>query len=146
MAGNDSVGRIVQSFDGGVVWECDTVPLSSGISYYSVVPFAVTGTGRLLAGVVDDSGFAGSSSLAYLELIPSSVIAPVISQEAFTIFPNPATTEIQIPSSEGKVSILDPLGRSYEVKQTSNMLDISSLPPGVYFVSDGQSRAKFVKE
>ncbi len=145
MAGNDSVGRIVQSFDGGADWECDTVPLSSGIPYYSVVPFAVTGSGRLLAGVADDSGFLGSSSLAYLEQVPSSVNTPSDLPEN-TVFPDPATNEIQITSSEGNISILDPLGRSYEIKQTANTLDISALPPGVYFVSDGIRRAKFVKE
>jgi photosystem II stability/assembly factor-like uncharacterized protein len=152
MAGNDSVGRIVQSFDGGAHWECDTVPLSSGIPYHNVMPFAVTGSGRLLAGIVDDSGFLGSSSLVFLEPVPSSVRAPVISQEAFTIFPNPATSEIQISSIAGNISILDPLGRSYEVPVLSGedarptRLDVSSLPWGVYFISDGTSRTKFVKE
>jgi hypothetical protein len=53
---------------------------------------------------------------------------------------------ITIASSAGPFSIFDPLGRSYEVKQTGNTLEVSSLPPGVYFVSDGHSRVKFVKE
>ncbi len=145
MAGNDSVGRIVQSFDAGVNWECDTVPLSSGIPYHSVVPFAVTGSGRLLAGVVDDSGFLGSSSLAYLELVTAGIATPS-NDSSLALFPNPASDKIQITSSEGNISISDPLGRSYAVKQTGNTLDISSLPSGVYFVSDGITRTKFVKE
>jgi hypothetical protein len=62
------------------------------------------------------------------------------------VFPNPATNAIQVIPATGEISILDPLGRIYELPRTANTLDISSLPPGVYFVSDGLSRAKFVKE
>jgi hypothetical protein len=63
-----------------------------------------------------------------------------------SIVPNPARNTITITPSIGPFSILDPLGRSYEVKQAGDVLDISSLPSGVYFVSNGVSRAKFVKE
>jgi Protein of unknown function (DUF2961) len=63
-----------------------------------------------------------------------------------TIYPDPAINSIMAIAAVGPLSILDPLGRSYEVKQSGNALDISSLPSGVYFVSDGRSRAKFVKE
>jgi hypothetical protein len=84
--------------------------------------------------------------LAYLEPVSSGISSPVISQNNLTIFPNPATNEIQINSSERNISILDPLGRSYETNRSGNTLDISSLPSGVYFVSNGHTRAKFVKE
>ncbi len=62
------------------------------------------------------------------------------------IYPDPAINSIIVLSEVGQLSILDPLGRSYAIKQTGNTLDISALPSGVYFVSDGHSRAKFVKE
>ena len=92
--------------------------------------------------------YAGTAADGIFRYVPaaSSVETPVTSPENFTIFPNPTTDKIQITSSEGNISILDPLGRSYEVKQTGNTLDVSSLPSGVYFLSDGRSRAKFVKE
>jgi hypothetical protein len=66
VAGRDSVGRIVQSFDGGKHWEIDTVLLSNALPYFIAAPFAVTGSGRVLAGITDDKG---STSLAYLEKI-----------------------------------------------------------------------------
>jgi hypothetical protein len=99
----------------------------------------VSPKGTLYAGTVEDGLFRYIPS-------SSSVENAITSPDNFTIFPNPATDKIQITSSEGNISILDPLGRSYEVKQTGNTLDVSTLPSGVYFVSDGHTRAKFVKE
>jgi hypothetical protein len=62
------------------------------------------------------------------------------------IIPDPATGSITVKGSAGPFTIFDPLGRSYQMPGMANTLDISSLPSGVYFVSDGLSRAKFVKE
>ena len=146
IAGQDTVGRIILSTDRGVTWSVDTVPLDNGIPCQGIRAVAVTGSGRVLASITTDSNFEGSRVLAYLETIPSSVAPTVSNQQAFSIFPNPATNEIQITSCLGNISILDPLGRSYEVKQSGTTLDISALPSGVYFVSVGASRAKFVKE
>ena len=53
---------------------------------------------------------------------------------------------LNLVSPAGTISISDPLGRSYAVPRNGDALDISTLPSGVYFVSDGVSRAKFVKE
>ncbi len=146
LAGDDSLGRVLISSDRGQNWMEDTVPLSSGVPYYRIFPFAVTGSGRVLASIEKDGNYMGSSSLAYLEQIPSDVKATASVQNDFAVFPNPAINEIQIPSNAEKISILDPLGRAYNIKRAGNTLDISSLPPGVYFVSDGVKRAKFVKE
>lgn len=76
------------------------------------------------------------------------------------IVPNPAQNEITIicggkDATTHAFTISDPLGRSYSLPTTPNPLlekegaitfDISSLPSGVYFVSDGVSGAKFIKE
>ncbi len=71
---------------------------------------------------------------------------PEPSQTPFRIFPNPATTSVTFFSAKGSVSLLDPLGRVYDIPHSGNTVDISSLSSGVYFVSDGLSRVKFVKE
>jgi photosystem II stability/assembly factor-like uncharacterized protein len=76
----------------------------------------------------------------------NGVLTPKDSVFSIAVYPNPAENSISITNSNGPLSILDPLGRSYTVPRTGNTLDISSLPSGVYFVSDGVSRAKFVKE
>ena len=65
------------------------------------------------------------------------------------IYPNPGMEEVTIFSAgvhHVHFTITDPLGRSYAVPQRGNVLDISSLPSGIYFVSDGFSGEKFVKE
>jgi photosystem II stability/assembly factor-like uncharacterized protein len=146
IGGQDSVGEIVISTDRGSTWELDTVPLDNEVPYYWIYSVTVTGSGRVIASIETDSSFEASSVLAYLEPVPSSVEPPLSSQTVLNIFPNPTTNEIQITSSGGNISIRDPLGRVYSVPRNGNMLDISSLPSGVYFVSDGVSRAKFVKE
>ncbi|HZK75587.1 MAG TPA: T9SS type A sorting domain-containing protein [Candidatus Kapabacteria bacterium] len=68
------------------------------------------------------------------------------------IYPNPSSQTINIESLEaGKhVEVLNVLGReilSVRVPTTGPLtLDVSSLPAGLYYVSDGRSRTKFVKE
>ncbi len=131
---NTNGSGVMKSLDGG-----NTFNWVSFSNDTEIRPIAVNPNATLYAGTVEDGLF---------RYIPaaSSVETSVSSPENFTIFPNPATNQIQIISGVGNISILDPLGRSYEVKQTGNTLDVSALPSGVYFVSDGQSRAKFVKQ
>ncbi len=85
-------------------------------------------------------------SLAAAGSAPSLVSSPTLGLGSIAVYPNPASSRITISGFTGSLSVLDPLGRSYEVKQTGTALDISLLPSGVYFVSDGHSSAKFVKE
>jgi Secretion system C-terminal sorting domain len=148
VAGFDSLGEILVSRDRGTTWELDTVPLDDGHSYFWINAIGVTGSGRIIASIVLDTNSLtyNSAVLAYLEPVPSSVAQTVSTQANFTLYPNPATNILNIASPAGTISISDPLGRSYAVPRNGNALDISTLPPGVYFVSDGVSRAKFVKE
>jgi hypothetical protein len=95
---------------------------------------------------------SGSGEMTFT-LIPDCV-SPILTQFLSTgtigtitnIVPNPATGSIKVVGSSGPFTIFDPLGRIYRVPSAANTLDISSLPSGGYFVSDGLSRAKFVKE
>ncbi len=117
-----------------------------------ITGFAIIGSDLYTATGIDESNnvAAGVWRRPLSEMIPAqSTVTEVPSSsinESISAFPNPATNIITISSSAGPFSILDPLGRSYEVKQSGNTLDVSALPSGVYFVSDGQTRAKFVKE
>jgi photosystem II stability/assembly factor-like uncharacterized protein len=91
--------------------------------------------------------YAGGFDAVYkLNVGDLAVQQKLIPDSNFSIFPNPAINEIQITGSERNIFISDPLGRSYEVKRASTTLDISLLPPGMYFISDGHSEVKFVKE
>ncbi|HWF44065.1 MAG TPA: T9SS type A sorting domain-containing protein, partial [Candidatus Kapabacteria bacterium] len=69
-----------------------------------------------------------------------------------SLFPNPAATTLTITAHEWihTIGVTDILGRevlSSTIPSDGNItLDISSLPSGLYFVSDGIARVKFVKE
>ena len=144
MGGINSGGPnlVMISTDRGNSWKVDTIPYDTVVRgpYYEVNGLAVTGTGHAV--------MVAGGPLAILEPAPSSVVdQTTIGANVTYIYPNPARrNSITVDLEKGVLSILDPLGRSYEVKQSGNTLDVSALPSGVYFVSDGRSRAKFVKE
>ena len=63
------------------------------------------------------------------------------------VYPNPASTMLYVDPVDPNVVLYDPLGRSYHLPLNGNMIDISSLPSGVYYIYDGIAvRAKFMKE
>jgi len=146
IAGLDSSERILLSTDQGVTWQAYTVPLDNGMPYFKVTALSITDSGRVLASILTDSNFEGSEVLAYLEQGPLSVESNAPARISLSLYPNPAANFLNIEAPSGTISILDPLGRSYLVHRSGEILDVSSLPSGVYFVSDSASRAKFVKE
>ena len=142
------------STDHGNSWQVDTLLNDPQVPYQIDQPYyplsitinaegtAIAAMNTSAAHIIPTPGF-----LAKIEGMPAGVTHSDIHDiSTLQVFPNPSSNEVNIISSEGNISILDPLGRSYEVKQTGNSLDISTLPSGVYFVSDGTKRAKFVKE
>ncbi len=99
---------------------------------------------------MDDGTAGGGIAVGWIVRVilntPASVANDGATKSSFQVYPNPAKTTLTIGAHIGPVTIVDPLGRNYEVKQIGSTLDISTLPSGVYFVSDGVNRAKFVKE
>jgi Secretion system C-terminal sorting domain len=143
------VNKMFVSFDHGESWQTKITPSANDTPILWIKNVAVTGNGEAVAIIVAKRGTQHTVEqdyLGYLAPIQESVEAPIPSPSIFAIYPNPATNILNLESPSGNISILDPLGRSYTVPRNGDALDISSLPPGVYFVSDGVSRAKFVKE
>jgi photosystem II stability/assembly factor-like uncharacterized protein len=140
IAGLDSVGRILQSIDRGASWELDTVRSSDGVPYYNISNTAVTGSGRVLASIIPDADYLGSSSLAYLEPVPSSVETWERTIYGTQLYPNPATDMCNIQSVEENlpVHIFDVLGREVLATKLSSTgaatLNVSALPRGIYVV------------
>jgi Secretion system C-terminal sorting domain len=142
------------STDHGNSWQVDTMiadPRANVQTNLPYFPLSITlnAEGAAVAALNITPGRIGSATgfLAKIEAIPADIgRSDVRAISTLQVFPNPSISEINIVSSEGNISILDPLGRSYEVKRSGNSLDVSALPPGVYFISDGHSRAKLVKE
>lgn len=146
VAGIDSAGEIAMSTDRGATWHDYKVPLDNGMPYYRISSVAVTGSGRVLAVIVSDSNYLGSNVLAYLETTSSIVTDAPHTENGLTLFPNPSTSVLTVDRKECAISILDPLGREYSVPKNGRTLDVSSLSSGIYFVTDGNGSAKFVKD
>lgn len=102
--------------------------------------------------IVDSEVFVGTRAEGVWrrplsEMITTSAvsISPTESQ-SLSVYPNPALGSITITGIVGSVTIYDPMGRSYSVPRSGNIFDVSSLPSGVYIVSDGLYRTKFLKQ
>jgi photosystem II stability/assembly factor-like uncharacterized protein len=167
LAGNDSVGRIVHSTDRGLTWRMDTVPMSNGIAYHTVFPVAISGSGRVLAGVQDTTSLYGSANLVYLEERKASVNNADRNYQYLYIqaYPNPVHALLSLklygmivgPVSTLRSRIYDVLGRtvkdlSKQAQSGSNgdfsefEADVSDLAPGVYFVSYTLGGAEYVRQ
>ncbi|MDP4199253.1 MAG: YCF48-related protein [Bacteroidota bacterium] len=141
VAGHNS--ELYETFDSGKTWIRDFPK-----------PFCVSGQ-KNLTGVyfIDDTtAIVEYPTSLYRRTFSSNsqnevVIGRILEQHnKENLFPNPATSFVTISRSLSHVVIFDPLGHSYRVPNHDGTLDISSLPPGVYYVSDGTHRARFVKE
>lgn len=147
--GNDR--HILVSIDHGMSWNVDTFAYSSDTDYPEINALAVTGDNHGVA-IADIPGSASSTVLMLGEPVSMDVRTSRITNSNLQIYPNPASQAISLESQEaGKpVEILDVLGQevlSGRVPASGRLtLDISSLPAGLYYVSDGHSRTKFVKE
>jgi Secretion system C-terminal sorting domain len=135
------------SIDSGVTWKFDGGPTYitnfSNDRFYSAN--GVTFAGKTYADGGDEDGGL------WEEIWPQSGVAePEPSASTLRVFPNPASGNLQIMGGEaGSVHLFDLLGRermSGSTEGTNTTLDVSSLPPGMYFVSDGHSEIKLLKE
>ncbi|HEX5315549.1 MAG TPA: T9SS type A sorting domain-containing protein, partial [Candidatus Kapabacteria bacterium] len=147
--GNDR--HILVSIDHGMSWNVDTFAYSSDTDYPEINALAVTSDNHGVA-IADIPGSASSTVLMLGEPVSMDVMTSRLINSNLQIYPNPASQAISLESQEaGKpVEILDVLGQevlSGRVPASGRLtLDISSLPAGLYYVSDGHSRTKFVKE
>lgn len=108
--------------------------------------------------VMDSSGsiYSGSVSPYGCQLI-TSIDNFKSEKEALRIFPNPASSEINISIgveniNDYEINIINVLGKIQKVKIENSKISVSNLASGVYFISaiskDGKQRLsqKFVKE
>ncbi|MEO1437508.1 MAG: alkaline phosphatase PhoX, partial [Bacteroidota bacterium] len=93
-----------------------------------------------------DNPFPYNNSLTYAitgwdELVTTS-LTPVFDQEDdFSIWPNPAFREIHFQDNMD-VAIYDSNGQRILVKRDVNVVNISDLAPGVYFIQNGNGTTK----
>jgi photosystem II stability/assembly factor-like uncharacterized protein len=150
--------KVLLSIDRGVTWHIDTLIFTdTNFTAGYHVFFGYNAYGIALNSKGDLIGAFNWSDLFSSLIIGESTVASVNSSTSTSnnqaqIYPNPATETVTITSLEagGTMHLLDILGR--EVLQAitpasgSLTLDVSSLPSGLYYISDGIARAKFVKE
>lgn len=141
VAGGSSLQKpmYVQSIDNGYTWRIDTLSIDSG-STERIEDIDITGNGTPVA--ITRIKFAGDSPtiLARGKRTPSSVGKGDVSKDHTTIYPNPATTSINIhtPNWNSSIKIVDMLGRIVLITTSSLnrevTVDVSNLPRGVYHV------------
>ncbi|PCJ81655.1 MAG: bilirubin oxidase [Bacteroidetes bacterium] len=79
-------------------------------------------------------------------------VGSVIENETFSLYPNPASENIRIELNNvgsNEITIRDISGRTVmvlSINGASTSLDVSSFIPGVYFVSIGNTTARFIKD
>ncbi|MBK5285958.1 MAG: T9SS type A sorting domain-containing protein, partial [Bacteroidia bacterium] len=85
-----------------------------------------------------------SNAMVYVNVVSPVGIRGISSEEAFSVYPNPATGEIQIATNRGQaaieqIEIYDLLGvkvLKYSMQgEYKAVIDIHTLPPGIYFVA-----------
>jgi photosystem II stability/assembly factor-like uncharacterized protein len=139
--------QIAVSHDNGTTWDIENYKFDKADTVPQFINALAVTQNNEGVGIF---GYAASSInpniLARGVPLSSGVVTSTSVQQSLDIFPNPATNTVFITNSSGPITLTDPLGRIYTVPRNGNALDISSLPSGVYFVSDMQTRAKFVIE
>ncbi len=139
----------VWSTDVGSTWQTDTMLFDKDFLDFSRVwfKFATTSDGSIVGAFGGGVGTNILTALGRAKLpTHSDVKGHAQTVGVACIYPNPTTGYFHVGSLHDPVTILDPLGRLYRVPVNENALDVSRLPNGVYFITDGRNRTKFVKE
>jgi photosystem II stability/assembly factor-like uncharacterized protein len=141
--------NIFRSIDRGATWHIDSMIFPDSVFWGTVCNgIALNPKGDLVGSFGLQELF---SSLIIGEEVPALVYSSSVSDQTL-IYPNPAYSSVTITTFEqgSTVHLLDILGRE-ELHETvpasgSLTMDVSSLPSGLYYITDGITRAKFVKE
>jgi photosystem II stability/assembly factor-like uncharacterized protein len=140
---------IFLSLDHGMTWQSFPMIFDTVYHPQQIGSIAITTGGHPVAvfpGPINQPGQIGRGELL------NKVASNQDSDSRMSIFPNPTSSSITITffEAESTVQLLDILGREVlcgTVPESGSLtLDASSLPAGLYYISDGNTRAKFVKK
>jgi photosystem II stability/assembly factor-like uncharacterized protein len=139
LLGGYSPSLVAVSWDHGVTWETDTVLFDAAFTTSYIMGLTVLSNGNAI-GVTYNSVFEGSDG----EIIVGTPVSEVTNSHesplySTQLYPNPATTNVNIASSYGMgtIHLYDVLGREALVGIVSSgqtTLDVSKLPRGIYSV------------
>ena len=147
--GYAALNKVLISFDHGASWKTDTLLCDTSFEQGGCRGIALTPSGNLIAGFNSTFGYGG---LVYGVFGVEGVKSTEVVSSGIQVYPNPSYDAVNITSinSGQQVNVVDLLGR--EVLRAiipsdgPLKLDVSSLPSGLYFVTDGNWRVKFAKE
>jgi hypothetical protein len=133
---------IAHTTDYGKTWDLDTVSLN-------VPDIGKAGAAQLYFTDKDHGWISAmiNKTPYVFKYLPTkfSDVSEAPSAQSLEVYPNPARDVLHVEAS-GSVQVLDALGRAYALPNHDGTLDVSQLPVGVYYISDGKQRARFVKE
>jgi len=104
------------------------------------------------SGLMDTQTLQDSVLEFYLPCFTSVSVKELESGRVLHVYPNPASTQLNFDDEKLKgetISVYDNLGvLKKEVKLTNRKtsIDVSELPPGIYFLHSRKGNAKFIKE
>ncbi|WP_293873808.1 T9SS type A sorting domain-containing protein [Flavobacterium sp.] len=125
---------------------------SSALATYSGAPneLNVLGSGLYYAAKNN-----GSAAISLYRFFDSSLSTNVFEKTSFSIYPNPASTNVQISSADkiNSITIYDVVGKQIFEKNTNDFqdtIDISNFTRGIYFAkiqseNSNYSTKKFIK-
>jgi photosystem II stability/assembly factor-like uncharacterized protein len=114
----------------------DTSPNQGGRQYY------------IYLQAFSKSNQSNIAQRAFIVNQPSNVVNALSkpSAELIAVYPNPATNELTVTGAKGRPYVVDVLGRAYACTWQSGKLNIAGLHSGVFYVTDGISHARFIKQ
>jgi hypothetical protein len=62
-----------------------------------------------------------------------------------SVYPSPTKDKLYVKANTGEVGIFNLAGEKL-IESTTNAMDVSMLPSGVYFLKSGNQTHKFIKE
>jgi hypothetical protein len=146
--GGQAREKLIRSDDRGETWKFDSVAckfIDSTYLFTWTIGIQLNNFG-LPIGAFSNSYLPGASFIGLGKRTNYSEVYPRTNHSGETLYPNPATTYIQMAVTWRNAYIIDPLGRVFSVDHVQSPLDISALKPGMYYVTDGTQCAKFIKE
>ncbi len=148
-----ALDKYLMSTDNGVSWSIDSLIFQHSsdtqADYARAISRLPNGSFVAVFALLDlgeEGGYLLRSTTANASV---ESYVPIISNSQ--IYPSPATTSVTITTfgAGSTVHLLDILGREvlHEVVPANGQLtlDVSPLPPGTYYVSEGHTEVKFVK-
>ena len=136
-------GQVFMTTDGGLTWRDDSLRIPSGRARPYITGIIFPDSNTVL--VLSREGFFRR----HLTATPPASVVEISSQSSIPLgfYPNPTSSLLHIEPTSNDIVITDLLGRTrMRVVAGDGVIDVSSLPQGVYSIGDGKSRARFVKE